>query len=93
MKHGARNGNVGRPHETGGRDFTEQDLLAIAAYAASRTRSATGGHLRTFDESHPYSDVFRGRTTAIRIGKEIWLSSGGGEWIAIFPLAGFQSSH
>jgi hypothetical protein len=42
---------------------------------------------------YPYSDIFRGGTTAIRIGKEIWLSSGGGERIAIFPLTGFHPSH
>jgi hypothetical protein len=39
---------------------------------------------------YPYSDVFRGGTTAIQIKKEIWLSSGGGERIAIFPLADLQ---
>ena len=42
---------------------------------------------------YPYSDVFRGGTTAIQIRKEIWLSSGGGERIAIFPLAELQPSH
>jgi hypothetical protein len=41
---------------------------------------------------YPYSDVFRGGTTAIQIEKEIWLSSGGGERIAIFPLADLQPS-
>jgi hypothetical protein len=40
---------------------------------------------------YPYSDIFRGGTTAIQIGKEIWLSSGGGERIAIFPLTALQS--
>jgi hypothetical protein len=39
---------------------------------------------------YPYSDVFRGGTTAIQIGNEIWLSSGGGERIAIFTLADLQ---
>ena len=41
---------------------------------------------------YPYNDVFRGSTTAIQIGKEIWVSSHG-ERIAIFPLTGFQQSH
>jgi sugar lactone lactonase YvrE len=41
---------------------------------------------------YPYNDVFRGSTTAIQIGKEIWVSSHG-ERIAIFPLTGFLQSH
>jgi sugar lactone lactonase YvrE len=41
---------------------------------------------------YPYNDMLRGGTTAIQIGKEIWLSSHG-ERIAIFPLTGFQPSH
>ena len=40
---------------------------------------------------YPYSDLFRGSTTAVQIGKEIWVSSHG-ERIAVFPLAGYQSS-
>jgi hypothetical protein len=40
---------------------------------------------------YPYNDVFRGSTTAIQIGKDIWVSSHG-ERIAIFPLAGFKQS-
>jgi len=38
---------------------------------------------------YPYNDMLRGGTTAIQIGKEIWLSSHG-ERIAVFPLTGFQ---
>jgi hypothetical protein len=41
---------------------------------------------------YPYSDLFRGSTSAIQIGKEIWVSSHG-ERIAVFPLAGYQPSH
>ena len=41
---------------------------------------------------YPYNDAFRGSTTAIQIGKEIWVSSHG-ERIAVFPLTGFQPSH
>jgi hypothetical protein len=38
---------------------------------------------------YPYNDLFMGSTTAVQIGKEIWVSSHG-ERIAIFPLAGYQ---
>jgi hypothetical protein len=74
---------------------------SILATGQGGTAPAQTSHVARIDPNtlkvkelirYPYSDLFRGSTSAIQIGKEIWVSSHG-ERIAVFPLAGYQPSH